>query len=142
MCLCTIIHCRVLQKKDLKHSWEDLICRKHIFCIFSKFWNWDRLLPFILKTIESHINLGQRHLIVKIRYNMKDEKSQGKCWSSLLSFHMSGWLWKSWHTELLDYLILSLSCFISLCSWPIVWQEPLKTLENLKLAGSTTSACL
>lgn len=52
----------------------------------ARFWNWDILSPFTEKVIGSHINLGQNHLIVKVRALIKDKKSQGKYWSALLSF--------------------------------------------------------
>lgn len=52
----------------------------------TRFRSWDILSPFIVKAIESHINLGQQHLTVKVKSVIKDKKSQGKYWRSLLSF--------------------------------------------------------
>lgn len=109
------------------------ICRSS-----ARFWSWDILSPFTVKVIESHINLAQKYLIVKARSVVTDQKSQGKYWSALLS-STSGWLWKPWHTELLDHFILSLCWFFSLCEWPIVWQDPLKSPETLKPVRSTSA---
>lgn len=86
LCLCT----RVLRllwtppQEGFKALLGTSICRSSSS---ERFWNWDLLSPFIVKVIEeSHINLAQKHLIVKARSVITDKKSQGKYWNALLSF--------------------------------------------------------
>lgn len=92
----------------------------------TRFRSWDILSPFIVKAIESHINLGQQHLTVKVKSVIKDKKSQGKYWRSLLSF---AWVLGSESHNIQSYLT----------EFPIVWQDPLKSPDTLKPLRSTSA---